>query len=180
MNSPLVQPGVDACDSRLQWIEAGQASWPNAQTRDWLCEEGSLTRLLKLASDDQFRVQVLDEHEQTVDNELLRSEFGPLAAEHPFWSRKVTLYGRGQPWVLAHTLMPAHSELSELRQVRTLGSKPLGEFLFDHPDLQRSHLHFTHLPSGIWGRKSLFFLFEKPIMVAEFFLPELLKLPVRS
>lgn len=178
MNSPLIQTSVDACDSRLQWFEAKQANWPDTQTRDWLCEQGSLTRFLKLASDGQFRVQVLEEHEQTIANALLRSEFGPLAEEHCVWSRKVALYGRGQPWVLAHTLMPAHSELSELKQVRELGSKPLGEFLFDHPDLQRSHLHFTNLPSGIWGRKSLFFLFGKPIMVAEFFLPELLELPV--
>lgn len=178
MNSPLIHPGVDACDPHLQWVEAAQVQWPHGQIRDWLCEQGSLTRLLKLASGDQFRVQVLDEHEQSIDNALLRSEFGPLAAGHPFWSRKVTLFGCGQPWVLAHTLLPAHSELSELQRVRSLGSKPLGEFLFDHAELKRSHLHFTTLPSGIWGRKSLFFLFRKPIMVAEFFLPEILALPV--
>ena len=178
MNSPLIHPAVDACDSRLQWVGAAQADWPDTQTRDWLCEQGSLTRLLKLASEDQFHVQVLGEHEQTIDNALLRGEFGPLAAGHSFWSRKVALYGCAQPWVLAHTLLPAHSEMSDLQQVRSLGSKPLGEFLFDHPGLQRSHLHFTNLPSGIWGRKSLFFLFGKPILVAEFFLPELLALPV--
>ena len=64
MNSPLIHPGVDACDPHLQWVEAAQVQWPHGQIRDWLCEQGSLTRLLKLASGDQFRVQVLDEHAQ--------------------------------------------------------------------------------------------------------------------
>lgn len=183
MNSSPVHPAVDVCEPGLSWTSAEQTKWPNPETASWLCGQGSLTQLLKRASADQFAVQVLDEHEQAMSNPVLRAEFGPVSDEHLFWSRKVVLHGKGQPWVLAHTLMPAHSELSELRQVRHLGNRPLGEFLFDHPELQRSHLHFTCLPSatnaaGIWGRKSLFFLFGKPIMVAEFFLPELLQLPV--
>lgn len=124
----------------------------------------------------------MDERRLQIDNEQLRSEFGPVAADHQFWSRQVVLYGRDEPWVVAHTLLPEHSELSDLRQVHSLGDKPLGEFLFNHSELQRSHLHFTQLDidalGGGWGRKSLFFLFAKPILVAEFFLPSVLKLPV--
>lgn len=175
MNSPNLHASVDVGDPRLSWLTPEEVMWPDQSTEAWLCEQGSLTRLLKLVSGGRFSVQVLDEHSQPVRNAQLRAEFGPLAADHSFWSRQVVLYGNEEPWVLAHTLLPAHSELSELAQVRTLGSKPLGEFLFSHEELKRSHLHFTQLPSGIWGRKSLFFLFGKPIMVAEFFLPELLR-----
>ena len=175
MNKPLLHATVDVGDPRLHWLTPEEVVWPDERTRDWLSEQGSLTRLLKLTSAGRFSVQVLNERRQQIQSAKLRAEFGPLAENHSFWSRQVALYGNEEPWVLAHTLLPAHSEMSELAQVRTLGSKPLGEFLFDHPELTRSHLHFTQLPSGIWGRKSLFFLFGKPIMVAEFFLPELLK-----
>ncbi len=178
MTSTLVHPVVDVSEPQLFWSRGEDIDWPDQHTKGWLCGQGSLTALLKQASQDRFAVKVLDEHEQAIANNSLRGEFGPLAADHLFWSRKVALFGCDQPWVLAHTLMPAHSELSQLREVRELGSRPLGEFLFDHPELRRSHLLFTRHDSGIWGRKSLFFLFGKPIMVAEFFLPELLRRPV--
>lgn len=146
----------------------------DAAAKAWLTAPGSLTRLLKDSSAGQFRVEVQEEGQRNIDSAPLRAEFGPLAQQHSFWSRRVMLLGEEQPWVLAHTLLPAHSQLGPLAQVISLGSKPLGEFLFEHPQLQRSNLHFAHLQGRIWGRKSLFFLYGKPIMVAEFFLPALL------
>lgn len=165
---------IDLGDTELRWQPAEQIQWPDARTRQWLMHPGSLTQMLKLASDGDFAVQVVAEGKQQLGNAALRGEFGPLAPNHGFWSRKVVLKGNGQPWVQAHTLLPAHSQLSPLVEVMSLGSKPLGEFLFNHPRLTRSHLHVTQTRAGAWGRKSLFFLYRKPIMVAEFFLTELL------
>ncbi|CAN0481919.1 unnamed protein product [Discosporangium mesarthrocarpum] len=165
---------IDLGDPDLSWQPPDAVSWPDLRTRQWLTHPGSLTHQLKLTSGDDFRVQVLAEGELQLANAVLRGEFGPLAADHPFWSRKVLLQGKGQDWVQAHTLLPGHSQLSPLVEVMSLGRKPLGEFLFNHPLLTRSHLHITRSSAGVWGRKSLFFLYRKPIMVAEFFLGELL------
>mgnify|MGYP003700851235 FL=1 len=141
----------------------------------WLAAPGSLTRLLKLASDNDFQVQVQAEAWEVIANSALRRQFGPLAPEHRFWSRRVILLGRGEPWVQAHTLMPEHSLMSPLKQVLDLGSRPLGEFLFEHPDLLRSQYEVAQHSARTWGRRSLFLLFEKPIMVAELFLPALME-----
>lgn len=165
---------IDLGDTDLRWQPAADVAWPDSNTRQWLLHPGSLTHLLKLTSGGDFAVEVLAEGQRRLGNASLRGEFGPVAPEHGFWSRKVLLKGMGQAWVQAHTLLPAHSQLSPLAEVMTLGSKPLGEFLFNHPRLARSHLHITQSNTGAWGRKSLFFLYRKPIMVAEFFLTELL------
>lgn len=95
-------------------------------------------------------------------------------SDHKFWSRKVVLVGNNTPWVLAHTLIPEFSLTGPLKRVLELNEKPLGEYLFSHPDLIRSGIDITPTADNTWGRRSLFYLFEKPIMVAEFFLPAIL------
>ena len=45
-----------------------------------------------------------------------------------------------------------------------------GEFLFQHPGLVRTNLELVKTTGDIWGRRSLFSLYNKPIMVAEFFM----------
>lgn len=74
---------------------------------------------------------------------------------------------------MAHTLVPEHSLFSPLKQVLELNTKPLGEYLFSHPDLIRTGLDITSYKGDSWARRSLFFLHSKPVMVAEFFLPAL-------
>lgn len=89
------------------------------------------------------------------------------------WSRKVVLLGRGQPWVTAHTLVPASSLRGSLRRLRYLDEQPLGQFLFRQPSLRRGQLELAPTGEG-WGRRSLFYVEGKPLLVAEFFLPALI------
>jgi chorismate--pyruvate lyase len=56
-----------------------------------------------------------------------------------------------------------------------LNEKPLGEYLFNHPELIRTEMDVSALGSDTWARRSLFYLFNKPVLVAEFFLPRLLE-----
>jgi chorismate--pyruvate lyase len=175
MNAGVPSRPVDIADPGLHW-QAMDTALPEAgSAAQWLAAPGSLTRLLKLASNNNFQVQVQAEAWEEIANSELRQQFGPLAAEHRFWSRRVVLLGAGEPWVQAHTLMPEHSLMSPLKQVLELGSRPLGEFLFEHPDLLRSHYEVARHSARTWGRRSLFLLYQKPIMVAEFFLPALME-----
>ncbi len=164
----------DIGDPRFCWARPGPALQPGSEWQKWLYDTGSLTQLLIKKSDGQFRVELVKEEWIRVGSSELRSRFGPVSATQRFWSRKVVLLGKDTPWVMAHTLIPEHSLQSPLRQVLELQSRPLGEYLFSHPDLIRTDMDITPFVDGCWGRRSLFYLFRKPIMVAEFFLPELL------
>ena len=172
-NSSLDVP--DISNSNLDWHSEGERrSLPTDAWRRWLFDRSSLTKLLIQKSTGDFRVEVREQEWLQLPNPAVRSCFGPLATEHKFWSRKVVLFGDNTPWVLAHTLIPEFSLTGPLRRVLELNAKPLGEYLFSHPDLIRSGIDITPIAGDSWGRRSLFYLFEKPIMVAEFFLPAIL------
>jgi len=172
-NPSLVIP--DISDSNLDWHCEGERGSPPADAwRRWLFDSSSLTKLLVQKSAGDFRVEVRGQEWLLLANPAVRSCFGPLAAGHKFWSRKVVLVGDNTPWVLAHTLIPEFSLTGPLKRVLELNEKPLGEYLFSHPDLIRSGIELTPIAGGSWGRRSLFYLFEKPVMVAEFFLPAIL------
>ena len=170
------QPPVFAIqDSDLVWQPiADYGNAPGQYWMPWLRDPGSLTQLLKARSNQQFSVQVLNEAWQSQLPGQLRREFGPVAEDHEFWSRQVLLKGRGVPWVMAHTLIPKHSLQGKLQQLLELSNQPLGEFLFSQPGLIRAGLEITPAGESGWGRRSVFILHSKPIMVAEFFLPALL------
>lgn len=159
---------------RWQSLTEGDASIPSLAL-SWLGDSGSLTARLKSLSRNQFSVEV--DHEEWVDQLPLstRALFGPVSEDHRVWSRQVKLVGQGQTWVCAHTLLPEHSLASPLSEILRLQNKPLGEYLFNHPDLLRSAIDVTPCGADTWGRRSVFFLFGKPIVVGEFFLPELLR-----
>ena len=172
-NPALVVP--DISDSNLNWHREGEhRSLPSEAWRRWLFDSSSLTKLLIRKSHGDFCVEVCKEEWLQLSNRDVRSCFGPLASDHRFWSRKVALVGDNTPWVLAHTLIPEFSLTGPLKRVLELNENPLGEFLFSHPDLIRSGIDITPITGDSWGRRSLFYLFEKPIMVAEFFLPAIL------
>lgn len=172
--SPLIL-SPDISNTEFDWQPlASHSMVPSAILRQWLQDEGSLTKQLTALSANQFQVKLVSEAWVHLVQSDLLGQFGPVGQGHRFWSRKVLLLGKGEEWVAAHTLIPEHSFLSPLQQVMRLQSKPLGEFLFSHPDLLRSEMVFTPAAEQGWGRRSLFFLYQKPVMVAEFFLPALI------
>lgn len=148
--------------------------------KSWLCESGSLTKRLKSVS-DSFSVEVLNETvvpASDIDQTILQCA-GKVHV------REVLLCCNNQPMVYAQSWIPLtekqHMDLCHL------GSKPLGEVIFDDPQLQRCDLHLAqfdqieqmqHLmkslslnPAPTWGRRSCFELTGQTIMVCEVFLP---------
>jgi chorismate--pyruvate lyase len=161
------------------------ASWSLCQQRefsgpevfsDWLFDAGSLTERLKVFGGGSFDLTLLEETWLSSDSLGLRGKFGPISVGHNFWSRKVCLSCFGKPVVMAHTLVPQHGLVGKLKEILTLKEKPLGEYLFQEKNLLRSTFEVINYENGLWGRRSLFFLHRKPVLVAEFFLPELLHL----
>lgn len=175
----------------LRWREGGQllGAAPTAALRDWLLDAGSLTQRVQSACHGRFRVQVeLQGWARPRLDECLALGIrgGRLA-----WIREVHLLCDERPWVFARTVIPAASLRGPRRRLLRLGNRPLGALLFADPHMQRGPVEVVCVPSAsallvaathgmqrrpqaIWGRRSLFRLGGKPLLVSEFFLPALL------
>jgi chorismate--pyruvate lyase len=171
-NRPTVP---DIADPALQWKPL-EHCWPkpDPQWRSWLLDPGSLTQILVKKSEGDFRVELIEEGWVNGGSDALLDCLGPAMAKQEMWSRKVVLLGKGEPWVTAHTLVPRISLEGPLKSILELNDRPLGEFLFSHPELIRTGLELAAVPNGGWGRRSCFYLFDSPILVAEYFLPQLI------
>ncbi|HFE38971.1 MAG TPA: chorismate lyase, partial [Gammaproteobacteria bacterium] len=90
----------------------------------------------------------------------------------------------------ARSVIPDHTLHGELQKLTRLGSKPLGAVLFANKHINRGaieigrvsrghQLHRTALmfspekPRQVWGRRSLFYITRHPLLVNEFFLPQI-------
>mgnify|MGYP000377293670 FL=1 len=151
--------------------------------RDWLMDPGSLTQRLLDASDGQFQVEVLS---QSLQRPGLSERRALSLPEHRLaLVREVILMGRGVPWVFARSVIPLQTLTGRLRKLRHLDNSPLGALLFSDPSMSREPLQWACIePNGqplakqlecmdqpVWGRRSVFKLSAKPMLVCEVFLP---------
>jgi chorismate--pyruvate lyase len=151
--------------------------------RDWLMDPGSLTQRLLAASDGQLTVEVLS---QSLQRPSLSERRALSLPEHRLaLIREVLLSGRGVPWVFARSVIPLQTLTGRLRKLRHLDSRPLGALVFSDPTMTRAPLQWASIdPKGqplaaqldyidqpIWGRRSVFKLSTKPLLVCEVFLP---------
>ncbi|MDH5601115.1 MAG: chorismate lyase [Gammaproteobacteria bacterium] len=155
----------------------------------WLFEQGSLTRRIVLNCKNKFRVEVLSQQwQRPMLNEALRLGVHP---EHYAFIREVLLYCGDIPWVFARSVIPHKTLTGPRRSLGKLGTRPLGEILFSDPSIQRDALEVAEIkkgqrmfscatqclftpPESVWGRRSVFYLHKKPLLVNEVFLPSIL------
>jgi chorismate--pyruvate lyase len=159
----------------------------------WLLDEGSLTSRLK-AHSNTFRVQLIGEKKQICTADEACSQ---IVAGEPILVREVILYCDDVPQVFARSLLPLASLTGKEKQLENLGTQSLGQVIFNNPSLQRQRLEISSFSSNssvvklakmlvndtadenalvmteheLWGRRSIFMLDNKPLMVAEVFLP---------
>jgi len=146
-----------------------------------------LTLRLQRLCPGKFQVRVLSQVRGTpgIDEaQVLGMKPGKLAI-----IRQVHLLCDGQPWVYARTVIPVTSLRGKLQRLAHLGTRPLGGMLFADPGMQRGRVelarisrgqpvykaatcHLRHRPVEIWGRRSVFRLFNRPLLVSEVFLPD--------
>lgn len=150
--------------------------------QDWLMDSGSLTARLIARSSGQFKVQLV----RQIIGLPSRNECHVLGMKRPTLAliREVILCGKGDPWVFARSILPLASLTGQLRHLRKQGTRPLGAFLFSQPQLTRSAIavaqisrDHAYVPGDLvgdqllWGRRSVFYLQQKPLLVSEVFLP---------
>lgn len=165
----------------VNWARPEQFDALNGNMHGWLLDTGSLTeRLQSLCSD--FAVEVLGQAVLPLD--ASEKQALPRHNAHKWQIREVILYGDGQPWVFARSVLPDHMCRSSWAD---LGNQPLGQRIFNDPDFVRSDFEIGHLqrhplthvplyqgPSSEqrWARRSVFNIGDDTLLVAEAFLPD--------
>lgn len=139
--------------------------------QDWLSDAGSLTQLISNRTESSVSVEVLTDHNQNLLNDEALLFHKPLKHCR---IREVYLCVNDVPVVFARSVLPTSSSTGVNRDVLQLGSKPLGEVLFKKGKAPILLRQITEVPGLGWGRRSLYQLRGHPILISEFFLPELL------
>ena len=153
-----------------------------SQVADYLLDSASLTARLTAASKGDFRVQLLQQG--MVKPRMEEARLLNLDRQQWAWVREVILYCHGQPWVYARSVVPLSSLKGRLGFLRQLRHSALGTLLFKDPQLSRSDFEICSMETKdfiingfimdagtVYGRRSVFHLYRKPILVAEHFLP---------
>jgi len=145
---------------------------------EWLLCPGSLTARLK-AYDPAFSLQLLQQQQTALPAALAARWQQAIGIK-----REVLLLLAGQPCVFAQSWLPL-STLLALQPLSQLGNQPLGEVIFQQPDLQRSTIEVAYFHDGLqlaavddvswpcWGRRSYFAVQQHELLVQEVFLSTL-------
>jgi chorismate--pyruvate lyase len=145
-------------------------------------------RVIRCCGEGEFKVRLLHQGWGTPlisERRFLRMRRGMVALV-----RDVELQCDAAPWVFARTLIPLSSLKGAAQRLTQLGEKPLGAVLFSDPNVLRgatqiacllpgqplfetaSH-HLAEKPDQLWGRRTLFYVEKRPLLVNEIFLPTL-------
>ena len=168
----------------VNWHSPDTYILPN-RLRDWLLDPSSLTARLKYHC-REFRVEVLGQ--KIIVCDACEANEDIIVGEQVL-VREVLLYCDDMPQVFARSLLPLSSLTGAQQQLAHLGTQSLGQVLFNHPDLIRKKIEVAafdeassvaklanelsreKIQQPLWGRRSVFVLDAKPLMVAEVFLP---------
>lgn len=139
----------------------------------WLTDDSSLTQRLMERCGGRFRVELIRQRRARP----LPSEARALGLRSGSFAlvREVYLCCGDARWVYARTIIPDATAMGRYRRLRRMGERPIGSFLFAQPDLLRTHLEIAQADmgpaAGSWGRRSVFHVGGRPLMVSEYFLP---------
>lgn len=154
------------------------------QLQSWLLDPNSLTARLKTHC-HQFRVELLG---QQIENCQAHESVAAISVGEQVLVREVLLFCDEKPQVFARSLLPLSSLTGAEQALANLGTQSLGQVLFNNPSLERKVIEVAEFDATssvgklvddlqlninhtLWGRRSIFMLKNKPLMVAEVFLP---------
>lgn len=153
-----------------------------ARTMDWLFDVSSLTRRLLQRCPQSFRVEVLSQ--RMARPSLDEARVLGISSGHYALIREVLLYCGDEAVVYARTVIPRSTLSGAQRCYANLGSRPLGAMLFADRSMRRGEVEVSRLSpedglceklrchdEAVWGRRSVFYVGGKPLLVSEFFLP---------
>lgn len=177
------------CNLNLRWQPAGQINRRNLPTslRDLLLESGSLTQQLEARCSVNFHLEFCGQSWQRplLDESMVLSLRGGTHA----LIREIYLKCNNRPWVYGRSIIPAATFTGAERRLAHWGHRSLGDYLFSGRKALRGHIELARiLPAHhlfrlavknntvknteIWGRRSMFYIKDKPLLVVEVFLSD--------
>ncbi len=150
----------------------------------WLFDVSSLTARMITLCGKNFSVRVISQKWQKLNAE--EASAMSLNNVHSALIREVLLCCKNQPLVYARTVIPVTTIQGAQRRFANMGNRPLGAMLFADRTMRREEVQvavlsasheankYTNSDERVWGRRSVFRVAGKPLLVSEYFLPELL------
>ncbi|WP_245391733.1 chorismate--pyruvate lyase family protein [Salinicola aestuarinus] len=140
----------------LRWVPlAARRATMEAPWWQWLASTDSLTARLIAASPRPFHVRLVSQGVKVPRRD--EAQALGLAAGRVAWVREVALMSGERCWVVARSVAPLTRRGH--RQLRALGERSLGSWLFAQPDLERGPIEIAPVaPDGetLWLRRSRF------------------------
>ena len=158
-------------------------------TQDWLMRPQVISTAFQLHSHDKVYVRVLEERRtMPLSDEIAYLKAHDAKLGLP-WVRQVYLCSGAQPWSFARVVVPETTYLKHQQAFDTLGDKFLGEnLLYGRPNVRRDPFEYIGIDRQspwfilagqgmahpltetlLWGRRSLFWIGEDPLLVGELF-----------
>jgi chorismate--pyruvate lyase len=146
-----------------------RSSRPPVNLESWLREAGSLTARLRKDL-GPVEVELTRLYAARLGLDLARRLH--LDARSGALVREVQLSSAGALCFSARSFIPRSSLVGEVRRLRGWQSRSLGDFLFADPRPRFSELEFAVFREQgqlVWGRRRCHYLYNRPIMVCEYF-----------
>ena len=149
-------------------------------------DKGSFTRHLEQYCKGQLRLELISQRWKKPlwhESRKLRLRQGEFALV-----REIYIKCNNTPWVYARSIIPRKTLRGAQRRLVNLGARSLGSFLFSKQSVTRDEIEVvsiqkddklfalankitTENSENLWGRRSIFYIKEKPLLVIEIFLP---------
>lgn len=157
--------------------------------QSWIYETHSLTQRLRTEYGAGVAVKVLFNQWQSPF--LSEGQHLRLPCYRYSLIREVLLHIQDKPLILARTVLPQATIAIAKHQLSNLGTRPLGEVIFSYPNLIRHKSDICCIPEKLWsislkqqvkidtacwGRRTIYVIKEQPMLVSEFFMPDVLKI----
>jgi|TARA_B100001079_G_C16254571_1_gene444953 chorismate--pyruvate lyase len=161
----------------------------NKRFSRFLFENGSLSRLIRDQFRGRFHIDLISESwciAMKSEKKLLS-----LRDNETTFIRESYLSCNNKKLVYARTVIPRQTLKKQNQNLTRLGQKPLGEILFNNNKIYRENIKYAKIPlsdelhskareycnisSELYGRQSMFYIKNKPIIVIEVFLPDIIK-----
>lgn len=156
---------------KVQWQEADTFKCYSEWQQYWLLGLDSLSRRLEQHC-QLLSVSVLDNTH--VNPETLTEVELDLLGDEVCLRRKVILKGDQNSWVYGRTLIPLSSLQDQPHDLTRQGQVPLGVTVFSAQSAHRDKLQVGKIETEkgmLFARRSRLWMNEKPMLVAELFLP---------
>lgn len=155
----------------------------------FLFQDGSLSRFIEDNCSGKFHIELKNESWcQPLSDEI---ESLSLAENEITFVRESWLKCDNKRLVYARTVIPRATFEKESQELLQLGNKPLGNILFNDNTTYRTNMRYAKIPvdwslhqqatadskiiSDLWGRQSLFYINNNPLLITEVFLPTILE-----